>query len=233
VPLIEHFTLHKRELAILPGKRGPRMPENKLGFAVLLKYFQYSGCFPANPGSVPKLVLLFIANQVNCNTDNLTNDTWKDRSIKRYRADIRSFLGVSEWSDSRAPEFTKWLYKNLDPNKSQINQVVDTAIFRLKHLKIELPSRLTLERIARSSIRQWEDHFFTTISQKMPINCKNEIDNLLIVSSLNQELDIEKTSRFHKLKEDPGNARLNSILATADRLKQIEKVGIESDWFNN
>ena len=44
--LVEHWTLPPGEKALLANKTGP----TRLGFAVLLKFFQHEGRFPLGPG---------------------------------------------------------------------------------------------------------------------------------------------------------------------------------------
>ena len=48
--LIEHWTLLPGEKPLLANKTGP----TRLGFAVLLKFFQHEGCFPRQPQEVPE-----------------------------------------------------------------------------------------------------------------------------------------------------------------------------------
>ena len=44
--LIEQFTLMPSELEVLPEEKTNAMAHNRLGFAVLLKFFQNEGRFP-------------------------------------------------------------------------------------------------------------------------------------------------------------------------------------------
>ena len=56
--LIEQWTLLPKEEEKVCTKRDPA----RLGFAVLLKYFQYEGRFPAQPYDVPKDVAANVLN---------------------------------------------------------------------------------------------------------------------------------------------------------------------------
>ncbi|RPJ70976.1 MAG: DUF4158 domain-containing protein, partial [Alphaproteobacteria bacterium] len=53
--LVEHFTLLPNELELI----GNKPDETKLGFAVLLKFFQYEVRFPNHKFEIPKAVLAF------------------------------------------------------------------------------------------------------------------------------------------------------------------------------
>ena len=58
--LIEHWTLLPGEWPLVGNKHGP----TRLGFAVLLKCFQYEGRFPRHPHEVPSSVVAYLAQQV-------------------------------------------------------------------------------------------------------------------------------------------------------------------------
>ena len=60
--LLQHFTLRPDELALLSRTT---TSHNRLGFAVLLKLFEYEGCFPQSPSSVPRDLLLHLAKQLD------------------------------------------------------------------------------------------------------------------------------------------------------------------------
>ena len=62
--LIEQFTLMPSELEVLPEEKTNAMAHNRLGFAVLLKFFQNEGRFPQHAGEVPKVVTKFIIQQL-------------------------------------------------------------------------------------------------------------------------------------------------------------------------
>jgi hypothetical protein len=67
--LIEHWTMLPRDRKLLGNKSGP----TRLGFAVLLKYFQYEGRFPQYPREVPSEIVTYIAQQLD-----LEPEGWSD-----------------------------------------------------------------------------------------------------------------------------------------------------------
>src|SRR3954469_21923868 len=54
--LVEHWTLHPSDLELLAQK----VSATRLGYAVLLKYFQYDGRFPQYKGDVPPAALIHV-----------------------------------------------------------------------------------------------------------------------------------------------------------------------------
>ena len=58
--LQEHWTLQPGELTLLSNKND----ENRLGFALLLKFFQYEGRFPETKNEIPKKCVGFVGEQI-------------------------------------------------------------------------------------------------------------------------------------------------------------------------
>jgi hypothetical protein len=79
--LIEQWTLLPKEEEIVCTKRGPA----RLGFAVLLKCFQYEGRFPARPYDVPKDVVAYLAQLLDVPVEHWTTYDWDGRTIKYHR----------------------------------------------------------------------------------------------------------------------------------------------------
>ncbi|MBD3886398.1 DUF4158 domain-containing protein [Phormidium tenue FACHB-886] len=59
--LIEEWTLVPRELELLGNKTG----STRLGYSVLLKFFQREGRFPESRGDIPKAVLRYLTTLTN------------------------------------------------------------------------------------------------------------------------------------------------------------------------
>jgi hypothetical protein len=68
--LVEHFTLLADESILLDNLSG----SNRLGFALLLKFFQIEARFPISKQEIPKSVVSYIAKQVDVSP----------RAIKEY-----------------------------------------------------------------------------------------------------------------------------------------------------
>lgn len=76
--LFEHWMLSTWDLADLGNKTGA----TRLGFAVLLKFFQREGRFPAFKNEVPGMVLTFVATQVGVPPEAYLQYDWQGRSIE-------------------------------------------------------------------------------------------------------------------------------------------------------
>ncbi len=80
--LIEHWILSPWDLAQVGNKTGAI----RLGFAVLLKFFQREGRFPFFKNEIPGLVISFVATQVGVAPEAYLHYDWQERTIEYHRA---------------------------------------------------------------------------------------------------------------------------------------------------
>src|SRR2546430_1948195 len=90
--LVVYWTLLPAEAALVGGKRGPA----RLGFAVLLKFFQREGRFPQRSQDVSPTAIAHLAAQVGIPVAQWRAYDWDGRAIKYHRAEIRTLLGFRE-----------------------------------------------------------------------------------------------------------------------------------------
>src|SRR5437762_3950160 len=87
--LADDFTLSSKELDLIGDSK---TDHTLLGFAALLKYFQFEGRFPAQKQDVPPVVILHLAQQLDLVPEKIIPYDWEGRTIKAHRAAIRRFL---------------------------------------------------------------------------------------------------------------------------------------------
>lgn len=93
------------EMALLENKS----EENRLGFAVLLKFFQLEARFPRAKHEVPKLVVSYIASLLGLSPRLYKQYEWVGRTFERHRAEIRDYLSFREFTVKDSEELTAWL----------------------------------------------------------------------------------------------------------------------------
>lgn len=107
--LIDHFTIMPNEYSLLSNKTG----ETRLGFAVLLKFFQFEARFPSHKNEIPKEIIIYIAKQLNIDSFLFDGYDWAGRVIKYHRSQIRDFLGFHEATVEETENVTDWLSKHV------------------------------------------------------------------------------------------------------------------------
>jgi|GEM_PF-3582479 len=85
------WSLTVAELALLPG----RTDSGRLGFAILLKFFQFQGFFPDNQKSIPHEIVAYLAQATNSALADLDVYDWDGRTGQRHRKQILSFFGAT------------------------------------------------------------------------------------------------------------------------------------------
>lgn len=109
--LILHWTLQAPEQALVGNKTGA----TRLGFAILLKFFQFMGCFPRYAGEVPAGAVEHVAQQVGVPSERWPEYEWQGRTIEYHRAQIRFQLGFREATVSDGTALTAWLIAETGP----------------------------------------------------------------------------------------------------------------------
>lgn len=105
--LIEHWMLSAWDLAQLGNKTGA----TRLGFAVLLKFFQRQARFPVYKNDVPGVVITFVATQVGVGvpSEAYLQYDWQGRTIKDHRAEIRKLFDFRESTVADGEQMKQWL----------------------------------------------------------------------------------------------------------------------------
>lgn len=109
--LIENWTLLPQELELVKNKVGP----NQIGFALLLKHFQLFARFPDRKSSIPRVIISFIASQINIPESSYSDYDREGRSARVYRAEIRCLfnfrVAVEKTYTKRATLMVYWFHR--------------------------------------------------------------------------------------------------------------------------
>src|ERR1700730_11415656 len=90
--LIACWTLVDTDWDLLSNKTGA----TRLGFGLLLKFFELEARFPRHAGEVPKAAIDYMGEQGKVAPRLLGEYDWSGRSIKMHRAQVRAALGFRE-----------------------------------------------------------------------------------------------------------------------------------------
>ncbi|MGP3998673.1 DUF4158 domain-containing protein [Streptomyces sp. 8N706] len=73
---------------------------NRLGFALLLKFFEVEAQFPEGAGEIPAPAVAYVAQQVKVPVEEFAAYDWAGRAIKRHRMEMRGAFGFRECTDA-------------------------------------------------------------------------------------------------------------------------------------
>ena len=161
--LVVYWTLLPAEAALVGGKRGPA----RLGFAVLLKFFQREGRFPQRSQDVSPAAIAHLAAQVGIPVAQWRAYDWDGRAIKYHRAEIRTLLGFREATLADSEALGTWLDDQVLPTSVRLDAVLAAAYERLRDLRIEPPTHDRLDRLVRSALHAFEHRVCTEVWQRL------------------------------------------------------------------
>ncbi len=182
--LLEHWMLSVWDLAQLGNKTGA----TRLGFAVLLKFFQRAGRFPMFKNEVPAVVISFVATQIGVAPEVYLQYDWQGRTIKDHRADIRTLLDFRESTVADAEQMKHWLIDEVFPQEHQEERLREEAYawFRRLHLEAPTPDRLT--RVIRSAAHTFEQQLYDATLARLPEATRTALEALLSTEIANSYL---------------------------------------------
>jgi hypothetical protein len=178
------FNLSNDEITLINTKKGNK---NKLGFAILLKYFQWENHYPKHIKFVDPRMLHSVANQLNVRATLVNHFDWEGRSTERYRLEIREFLGYRAVTDSDVKHFKSWLEENVFPQVVKKTQYIEHAYAYFRDNRIEPFTSKELERHIRSAHHAFERQLFESIANTLPDKTKKIMDRILADESDNDD----------------------------------------------
>ena len=222
--------------SLLPTEReflGNKTGATRLGFAVLLKFFQAGGRFPRHAQEVPERAVEYVARQVGVLAAEWLQYEWQGRSIEYHRAQIRSLLGFREASVEDGEALAAWLSEHVLNQDRQMDRLKATLMERCRSLHIEPPTQDRIDRLVRSAIHQHEERFCEALLTRLPVGTQARLDALLLPS---EHFSYEKgqepgRSLLQELRADPGRASLETVLAKIAKLEQVRALLLPLDLF--
>jgi len=227
--LIEDFTLTPNEMKLISNKTGA----TRIGFAILLKYFQIKGYFPSGVKEIDKDILQYISRQVEVPANIFYEYDWKGRSIKYHRAQIRNYTGFRDSTIEDMEQLKEWIQKNILPQEQKMERIRDHAITHLQELQLIPPTNEQLDRYIKSAIFQYEELITKNIFGQLSEHSKSKLDSFYN-QNFDQEVVKDSTQRilgFRELVSNPGRIGLETLFLEIDKLKMIRKIDLPINLF--
>jgi hypothetical protein len=226
--LIQNFTLHPDELAFLTSTTD----HNRLGFAILFKFFEHEGRFPQNPIQVPNDIIRYIAEQLSVPPEVFQQYNFNGRSIRQHRARIRQWFNFRPYVEDDRQPLIDWLIEAVLPENQKMEFLIDSVLKHLQSNHIEPPSAASVERIIRSAIQTYEIQLFDEICDKLPIDTRIALDSLLKRIESSTAAAIVNIP-LYQIKICQVKSSLNSILQSATQLQRLQQLNLPTDLFSS
>jgi Domain of unknown function (DUF4158) len=210
--LDEHFTVLPQEHTLLAQKS----PAQRLGCAILLKYFQWEGRFPTAWHDVPRAVIRHLAERLGVPVDSIRQYDLEGRLARYHKEHIRQWMGFRPGTAADAEAIKAWVCAHTCIDQVAVLQLLSRLAERYKQLKIELPTPSRLERLAHSALQMVDGQFFTTLAQALAPETRALLDTMLTETSAAFSLTT--------LKADPGGHSLETLLIEVEKLQQLQRL---------
>jgi TnpA family transposase len=222
------YNLSDDELILAKTKNTDK---NRLGFAVLLKYFQLESRYPKHIKFIDPLMLNTIANQLNILPSMINQFDWEGRSTKRFRQEVRELLGYRKVTSNDMHDFKAWLFKNVFPNAIKRSQRIEHAYTYFRDNKIEPFTSRELERHISSSHREFEQQLFESIYGKLDDKTKLLMDELLSEDTEidDNEINDDSEIKFKHLKIDTPGAKLKNVFRAVQKIDCLKQLNLLVD----
>jgi hypothetical protein len=230
--LYEHWSLTADELRLVSestsyGRRRSR--RDRLGFAIMLKWFQFHGRFPSAIKEIPSDIVQFISNQIDAFRSDINQFHWDGRTAERHREEIFSFLGVQRRTPEHKQALLAYLNDDLLPMDYSIEQLLERVGDWFREQKIEPLGATRLDRLLRSEMHSFEKTILKRIVTHLTPNTQRLMDELLASEEAEPDTQpavAEQDVGFAQLRLDPGRASLDTVFQELAKLKQIRALGL-------
>lgn len=200
-------------------------PSNKLGFAVLLKSFQYLGYFPYSKSEIPRLFVENIALSLEMSPSLFKQYKWKNRTWDYHVDKIRTLTSFKVYDSNITEELKGWIanQERLFPSRKNIAYLLLT---RFREIKLELPSEEKFQRLVNTLRKIYYDKTYKVLDKSLSETTKTLLEKIL-------KLKGRKKGSFTWIKSPSGEAGLKSILIEIEKLKLIRSFTIEESLIEN
>lgn len=229
--LIEHWALTSGEKQQILSKREP----GRLGFAVLLKFFQQQGRFPKSAREVPRAVVDHLASQLEVAPEQWNAYDQGGRTIKSYRSEIRGLLGFREATVADGEALVDWLRDHCLPQTQRLEHLESAAYERLRSLHLEPPTPARLDRLIRSAQHAFDQRFCATIHGRLSSATCEQLEALLRTDedsdTAGEAAAIAGRTPLQALRADPGPVTLETLLQEIEKLNRLRALHVPPGLF--
>ena len=220
--LIERWTLLEGDVELIGNKTGV----TRLGFAVLLKYFEIEGQFPDGPADIPTVAVGYVAHQLGLEPSELADYSWYGRTIEYHRAQIRQAFGFRQTTEGDEERLAEWLADDVCPVDIDRHRLAEAVLARCRAERLEPPAAGQLGRLVGSALHRFERRFCELVRSRLPEHVRDSLDDLV-------GQDDDDHGVLDELKADPTRLTLQTMLAEIDKLRRLRRLGVPAELLSD
>lgn len=199
--LIACWTLVEADQELVANKSGA----TRLGFALLLKFFELEARFPRDVGELPPAAVNYMAEQVRVDAAELDAYGWSGRTIEYHRAQIRHAYGFRGTTRSDETDLAAWLAEEVCPVELSRDRLREAVFVRCRQQRIEPPWRI--DRIVGAAVTTFEQRFCAEILARLSPETSERLQELIAGDADGVVRVGGGRGLLSELKADPGRLR--------------------------
>lgn len=220
--LIGSWTLVGEDWRLVGNKTGA----TRLGFALVLKFFEIEARFPAYPEEIPVQAVDYVATQVQVDPSEFAKYSFTSRTMEYHRRQIRTAWGFRPATEADEQRWSSWLAEELVGVEMDRQRLTSAVLTRCRAEQVEPPSAGQIERVVASAVRQFEAVFCQrTVNRLGPAAAR--------LQDLVAEADGTRGGLLAELKADPGPVSLDTLLREIDKLAAVRDLGLPAGLFDD
>ncbi|MFI0770838.1 Tn3 family transposase [Streptomyces sp. NPDC021218] len=216
--LLASWTLVDGDWKSVANKTGA----TRLGFSLLLKFFELEGRFPDLLEEVPQVAVEYVAGLVKVPAADFAKYSLTGRTAEYHRAQVREALGFRPATLEDEEQLTVWLAKEVCPVELVEDRQREALLVEYRARSIEPPGRTRIEKVLVAARNRWEAAFCARAIERLGEVGMSRL--LSLVAEGNED-------GAALLKRDPGAVGLESLLTEITKLNDVRKLGLPDGLF--
>ena len=194
---------------------------NQLAFGVMLSFFKIYTQFPLDKEfTISSQLILQVAKNLDIDPVFIGTFDWSGRNAKKYRQDIRQYLGYRVANVEDVALTINYLVDNLIPRHFSDSVLLEQTRTYFAKNKIEIVSTKQLENYILLAYQKFEQQFFGKIFDNL-----NEENLLLIDRILTKDSDEDHgVIELSELKKDIAGAKIKNVQETIDKINLLGRI---------
>ncbi|MGF0168393.1 DUF4158 domain-containing protein [Streptomyces albidoflavus] len=231
--LIEVWTLLEDDMKRVRNKSGA----TRLGFALLLKFFEVEARFPESAKEVPTAAVEYVAQQVKVPAQAWAGYDWQSKAIQRHRGEIRAAYGFRANTEEDQDRLAAWLATELCPVELSRDRLAAAVVARCRNDHIEPSAPGQVRRLVGKAVKDFEKRFCRSTMDRLSHTTRSRLEDLIAGDGAEHGADGDGAvagggrSHFTELKTDPGAPGLESLLAEVNKLERVRRLELPADLF--
>jgi TnpA family transposase len=222
--LVASWTLVEDDWRLVSNKTGA----TRLGFALLLKFFELEGRFPRHATELPRQAVDYLAQQLRVAPDLLASYAWTGRTIEYHRAQIRGALGFREATVQDEETLARWLADEVCLNDLGEERQREALLAHCRVERLEPPGSSRIDRVLATGRAEADQRFCAQTVERLPAEAIERLEEL---AGVGREDGSGARGLLAELKADPGPLGLETLLTEIAKLGRVRAIGLPPELF--